>query len=651
MRRASYNARRVPCGGFFRRRRLCGEKELPYLASISIFPVKSLDAVSVETARVLPSGALADDRRFAIVDSLGQYVNGKRNARVHLLRSSFDPVTRNLKLSAEVGTDKRVFDVDSERAALEEWLAEFFGFPVSFRENTAAGFPDDTDSPGPTLISTATLREVGSWFDLTVEQARGRFRANLEIDGVPPFWEDQLYGERGTTVRFRIGEAVFDGVNPCQRCVVPARDPATGRDSRDFAKRFVEMRKKRFPEWAEASRFNHYYRLAVNTKLVGNKSALFLSTGDRVQIIGPHIEKPANAPTPAPVAAPVLQPSRWTGEMRIAGVAENTPSVRTLRLAGLDGGDLPFTFLPGQYLNLELTIEGRVHRRCYTIASAPTQTKYCEITIKREGWGTASRYLHDHLREGMPLRISAPGGRFTFTGNEADSVALIGAGVGITPLMSVIRYLTDRQWPGPIDLIYSARTEQEIIFNDELKSLAQRFPNLNVTTTLSQEPGPHWSGARGRINRDLLARALPRRQGQRIHICGPLAMAAEVTQMLHAAGISPDQIQSEAFGGAPAPPTASHPDANGPVVGTITFASSGKSLPARHCQSVIDIADRGGIPIDHGCLAGICGRCKVRLLSGNVTMAEQEGLSSAERDSGIILACQAKPVGNIAVEA
>ncbi len=622
---------------------------MPYLASIWIYPVKSLDAVSVEAARLLPSGALADDRRFAIVDSFGQYVNGKRNARVHLLRSSFDPVTRNLKMAAGTGTDKRIFDVDSERPALEEWLAEFFGFPVSFRENAAAGFPDDTDSPGPTLISTATLREVASWFDLTLDQTRARFRANLEIGGVPAFWEDQLFGERGTTVRFRIGEAVFDGVNPCQRCVVPARDPITGRDSRDFAKRFVEMRKKRFPNWAESSRFNHYYRLAVNTKLVGNKSALFLATGDRVQIIGPHLDTPVE--TPASTPSPAANPPRWTGELAITRIIENTRAVRTFRLAPIDGGDLPFTYLPGQYLNLELTIDGTLHRRCYTIASAPTQTKYCEITVKREASGTVSRYLHDHLREGVRLLTSAPGGRFTFAGSEADSIVLIGAGVGITPLMSVIRYLTDRQWPGQINLIYSARTEQDIIFNQELQSLAARFPNLRVTTTLSQEPPAHWTGPRGRINRDLLERTLPRAKNQRIHICGPLAMASEVTAMLHAIGIPPDQIKSEAFGGASAPPTASPADDNRPIVGTVTFASSGKSLPARHCQSVIEIADRGGIPIDHGCLAGICGRCKVRLLSGNVTMAEQEALLPAEKESGMILACQAKAVGNIAIEA
>jgi uncharacterized protein YcbX len=241
---------------------------MAYLSRIFIYPIKSLDCVAVDTAPVLPSGALADDRRFAMFDGLGQYVNGKRNAKVHLLRSAYDPVTSRLTLAVGAGSPAKTFNVDSQRGALEEWLTEFFGFPVSFRQNSGVGFPDDTDSPGPTLISTATLLAVADWFGLTLDQTRARFRANLELGGVPPFWEDRLYGLRGTTMRFSIGDVLFDGINPCQRCVVPARDPITGLSVPDFAKRFVELRRKHLPDWAESSRFNHYYRLAINTKLV-----------------------------------------------------------------------------------------------------------------------------------------------------------------------------------------------------------------------------------------------------------------------------------------------------------------------------------------------------------------------------------------------
>jgi ferredoxin-NADP reductase/uncharacterized protein YcbX len=621
---------------------------MAYLSRIFVYPVKALDAVSLDTARVLPTGALADDRRFAILDAMGKYVNGKRHARVHLLRSTYNPATRVLKLSAGADMEPAGFDVDADRPALEAWLTEFFGFPVTFRENIDAGFPDDTDSPGPTLVSTATLREIAAWFGLTLEQTRARFRTNLEVDGVPPFWEDQLYGLRGTTVRFSIGGVLFDGINPCQRCVVPGRDPKTGIDLPDFAKRFVELRRKYLPEWAESSRFNHFFRLAINTRLVGSEPGLELKTGDRVQVIGPI----GVAVDPAAIAAASAGPKRWSGRLRVARVCQNTPAVRTFRLASMDGGKLPFTYLPGQHLNIELKIDGVLHRRCYTIASTPTRPEFCELTVKREEKGTVSRYLHDHLREGMTLDVSGPGGRFTFTGEEARSLLLIGGGVGITPLMSVIRYLTDRKWSGEIDFIYCAKTERELIFGQELRSLAEVHPNLRVTTTLTKEPSSHWRGLRGRLTAELLRRSVPDLTGRRVHICGPVEMADDVTRMLREAGVPDQEIRSEAFGGAmPAPSSAAVAEKPGKIIGSVTFADSGKSVPLHCGQTVLEAATLAGISIDRGCMAGICGRCRVRLLSGDVNMAVDEVLSADERRSGMILACQAKPSGSVVIDA
>ena len=153
--------------------------------------------------------------------------------------------------------------------------------------------------------------------------------------------------------------------------------------------------------------------------------------------------------------------------------------MRTFRLVSPDGGRLPFDYLPGQYLNVQLNIDGRRVNRSYTIASSPTRCGYCELSIKREDAGIASSYLHRHLHEGDRLRISAPAGRFVFTGEEANSVVLIAGGVGITPLMSITRYLTDRAWSGEIFLLIVARTEDALIFKDELDLLKKRFPNLH----------------------------------------------------------------------------------------------------------------------------------------------------------------------------
>jgi len=257
----------------------------PYLARISIFPVKSLDGVDLPQISVLESGALQHDRENALFDQKGRFVNGKRNAKIHLLRSQFDADCQNLSLQVQ-GTNNNVkFHLDKERSELEAWLSDYFGLLVNIKQNKLMGFPDDTDASGPTIISTATLAEVASWFPgVTVEEMRDRIRANLEVDGVPSFWEDRLFTQAGDSVEFQIGEVVFAGINPCARCVVPTRDSKTAAATENFQKTFVSKRKDTLPDWTNPERFNHFYRLSVNTKVPASEAGKVLKVGDPVLV-------------------------------------------------------------------------------------------------------------------------------------------------------------------------------------------------------------------------------------------------------------------------------------------------------------------------------------------------------------------------------
>ena len=251
-----------------------------HLSRIVIFPVKSLDGMALEEARVLPSGAIENDRRFALVDAEGQFINGKRTPRIHLVRSQYDAASRSLALSA--GEAAQSFHVDADRPALEEWLSQFLGMSTRLVENAEAGFPDDTIFPGPTVISTATIEDVTGWYaGISPDETRRRFRANLEIEGTEPFWEDRLYSEEGFGVRFRIGEVLLEGTNPCQRCVVPTRSSQTGERYPEFASTFEVRRYESLPYWATRSRFDHFYRLAVNTRPVAGRTGT-IRVGDEV---------------------------------------------------------------------------------------------------------------------------------------------------------------------------------------------------------------------------------------------------------------------------------------------------------------------------------------------------------------------------------
>ena len=253
---------------------------MPHLARIAIYPIKSLDPLVVDAAPLLPYAGLENDRRFALRDREGEFVNGKRTEAVHSLASTYDPATRTVSLGLRGEAERQSFQIDSERLELEDCLSRHFNLPVEVHENVQNGFPDDLDAPGPTVISTATLRTVAEWFpDISLEEMRLRFRANLEIDGVEPFWEDRLYTAAGSMVKFRIGAAVLAGTNPCQRCIVPNRSPWTGAMTYGFSKKFAQRRQATLPAWAERSRFNHFYRLAVNTATI---EAGRLAVGDEL---------------------------------------------------------------------------------------------------------------------------------------------------------------------------------------------------------------------------------------------------------------------------------------------------------------------------------------------------------------------------------
>jgi ferredoxin-NADP reductase len=135
-------------------------------------------------------------------------------------------------------------------------------------------------------------------------------------------------------------------------------------------------------------------------------------------------------------------------------------------------GPFPFVFLPGQYATITSEIDGQKVRRSYTISSAPTQREYIELTVKREQHGLESRHLHDHAKTGDLLEITAPSGKFFFTGAEAKGIVLIAGGVGITPMMSVLRDLTDRSYEHRVHLICAANSPQDLIFREEIAYLA-----------------------------------------------------------------------------------------------------------------------------------------------------------------------------------
>lgn len=356
-----------------------------------------------------------------------------------------------------------------------------------------------------------------------------------------------------------------------------------------------------------------------------------------------------------PVAA---RSNNWSGPLRVSRIFQENPQVKTFRLVDPECNGLPFDFLPGQFLTVTVTPDARPIKRSYTIASAPTRP-YLEVTVRYEAQGVVSGYLHEQVHEGDLVQVTGPSGKFTFAGEDRDSIVLIAGGVGVTPMMSVIRFLTDRSWPGDIFLVYSSKTDADVIFRDELEYLTGRHPNLHLCL-IADQATTGWRHATGRINADLLVKHVPGIPGRHIHLCGPKPMMEAVKAMLTELHVPQNQVETEVFiGKEPVRPTASGVAAdpaaspaetlNAPLV---SFARSGKSAAMRPGETVLDAAEEAGVEIEYSCRAGTCGACKVKLLSGGVTMEVDDALTDEDKAGGLILACQAKATGaNLSVEA
>ena len=261
----------------------------PQLDKIRLHPIKALDPVDVSEARIGPGGGVALDRVWALYTADGRWVNGKRTAAIHLIRAAYAPDLSAVTLS--VPGDRRniraatiPFPGDTEAAA--EWFSVYFEQRILVR-HSAGGFPDDALANGPTIVSTASLQAVCDIFPgMSLENARRRFRTTLEINSVPAFWEDQLFGpDENYAVRFRIGEVNFEGSNPCARCPVPPREPQTGEINTEFTRKFTEMRRNNIPSWTPQARFDHYYRLSTNTRVASSEAGKLLRLGDPLTLL------------------------------------------------------------------------------------------------------------------------------------------------------------------------------------------------------------------------------------------------------------------------------------------------------------------------------------------------------------------------------
>ena len=334
-------------------------------------------------------------------------------------------------------------------------------------------------------------------------------------------------------------------------------------------------------------------------------------------------------------------------------------------LQPLDGQPLP-PFRPGQFLTFSLTVgaggdAARSITRCYSLSDAPDPAQY-RVTIKRVPApanlpdvppGLSSNHFHDHVGVGDVLRVKAPSGHFFIDPDASVPVVLVGGGIGITPMMSMLRWCIANQPQRAVHLYHGLRNSEEHAFKSQLEALAAAHPALQLHVVYSR-PGPADEEGRdyrhaGHVDIQLLRRTLPHGRHQ-FYVCGPPAMMQTLVPALAEWGVPVADLHYEAFGPASVKLPGAEPAPMPTVSGVeVKFQRSGRTLAwDGQDASLLDFAERHGIEVESGCRSGGCGSCETRVLQGSVGYEHQPDHDVA---AGHCLLCVGRPSQSLVLEA
>jgi ferredoxin-NADP reductase len=326
-------------------------------------------------------------------------------------------------------------------------------------------------------------------------------------------------------------------------------------------------------------------------------------------------------------------------------VIDETHDVRTFVFSDRSGA--AFGFKAGQYVMLYLRIGGAAVTRTYSVSSPPTRPLELQITVKRVPGGQVSNWLHDNLHAGDEIEIEGPLGRFNFDDLPSASPLFLSGGSGITPVMSMLRTLTDRGSGLDIRFVHCARSPEDIIFRAELNALGGRFANLRIDCVCSR-PRPGWDGPAGRLDGTMLLGLVPDIRQRTVYACGPEPYMKAVRASLETIGLEPSHYHEESFGGVIDSPSAPGQERASPS--SIRFARSDLEHQCAPGETLLQAAMNCGLYIPTSCQQGVCGTCRVAKLSGEVEMNDLGGLSPEDEAAGFVLACCSRPKGAVTVD-
>jgi ferredoxin-NADP reductase/mono/diheme cytochrome c family protein len=365
------------------------------------------------------------------------------------------------------------------------------------------------------------------------------------------------------------------------------------------------------------------------------------------------LRRPRPASAVAPSASKSTTPSlplapnnRKTLILELIRVERQTHDCVSLRFSVPE--ENRFFARPGQFLTFHWLLNGQKLVRSYSISSSPTQTGYVEITVKRQLNGIVSEFLNERAQRGLTVEAHGPAGQFYLDEGQHGRIVFFAGGSGITPIMSMLRYMDDRCCGIQAVLFYSVHTPQDIIFETELDRLSGRLADFGFVVIPTTAEGT-WSGPGGRLTREMVLDHLSEPDHSTFFLCGPEPYMEHVKGILRSLNIGPEKIKQERFGGRKAV-TDSTPALEGGR-GSVEFTRSGKRYGIPAGRTLLEIAEMNGISIPYSCRQGQCGTCVTRLIDGETNMDCEHGLDPTLKAQGYILPCVARADGDVSLEA
>ncbi|WP_305422105.1 hybrid-cluster NAD(P)-dependent oxidoreductase [Photobacterium leiognathi] len=601
----------------------------PKLSQLNVFPVKSIAGISQSQAWVEKQG-MAFDRRFMVAKPSGDMVTARKYPQMVKVKAALfadglvlsygDKSHLSLKYkdflmqdtSSTVWADTFIAYTTTEQA--NAWFSDIIGESVQLlftgeqsnrvrpkiQQNVsfADGYP-------LLVISEASLQALNE--RSSEHHTMDQFRTNLVVSNTEAFAEDGWK-------RIRIGEVEFEAVKPCARCILTTIDPKSATFS-EHKEPLVTMAKFRADETG-----NVYF----GQNLVALNEGI-ITVGDEIEVL--ETKPKENYADNCDVKLQLTCVER-------EDIAQD---FTTFWLEShQDNLALP-TYLPGQHLPIQLEVNGEYISRRYTLSSSPSRPGRYAISVKRVDDGRVSNWLHEHFQVGDTLVADSPSGDFHL-GVHTDKLLLLSVGSGVTPMLSMLRYLSDNDRVRDVVFYHQCRTEADIPCLEELHALEEKHPSLDLRIVLSQ-PKRDWQGESGRLSIGHLAMMsdLDKRQ---VFVCGPDAFMASAKKLLLNMGMSASRYHQEAFG--PVRHTQQEKKA-------VELSIDGQVFQGNNQATLLEQAENAGIAMDYSCRAGFCGACKVTLVSGDVEQPDVPALSQQDREQGKVLACCCVPKNDLTI--